>query len=194
MDEQSYHDRMRQLGPSRTHQTADYAGGFSECKGKAVAIAAEANAALAAAREEVARVKKELADERGWNERRKAVWNRIGAALEPRREKRSTGEPSRNDADEVEALCARIAGLEAVVGRLPVDAEGNPVVPHANLLFYPRHGRVWPCAWDYRLSNGCWLAAFGCDEEGMVLVQIDRTYRDYDAAAQAAQRGEGRDG
>lgn len=88
--------------------------------------------------------------------------------------------------EQLEAKDERIRELAAVVGKLPVDAENNPVVPHANILFYPRNGRVWPCAWDYRLSNGCWLAAFGCDEEGMVLVQMDRTYRNRESAALAA--------
>ncbi|MFI4861812.1 MAG: hypothetical protein ACIAXF_14160 [Phycisphaerales bacterium JB063] len=61
----------------------------------------------------IAELQNDLDDERGWNRRRKAVWDRIGVALEPIRKKRSTGEPSRNDADEVEAICARIAELEA---------------------------------------------------------------------------------
>lgn len=85
---------------------------------------------------------------------------------------------------------ARIAELEAVVGKLPKTKDGVPVVPHANMLYYPRGGRVWHCAWDYRLSNGCWLAAFGCDEDGMVLVQIDRTYRDHESAEAALAAAE----
>ena len=79
----------------------------------------------------IAELEAALADERRWNEKRKGVFARIGVALEPYREKRWSGESARNDADEVDALCAKVAELEAENSKLwtfvrAFDAWRNP--------------------------------------------------------------------
>ena len=70
----------------------------------------ERQAAVATA-EELERVRKELADERGWNDLRREMYERLGRALDPFRQKRYSGEPARDDATEVEAICRELAAL-----------------------------------------------------------------------------------
>jgi len=65
-------------------------------------------------------------DREGWAARSLDQFNRIGAALGPIREARYSGEPSRDDATEIEFLVTEVARLRAATRWIPV-AERLPL-------------------------------------------------------------------
>jgi len=76
---------------------------------------------LVAAAQELTRLRQQLADAKEQANRDYNAWrlihqeqlDRIGAALDPIRKKRSTGEPARSDAEEIESLAAQLADEKA---------------------------------------------------------------------------------
>ena len=98
----------------------------------------------------VAALRAERDDERAWNFRRRETYDRIGKALEPFREKRSTGEPARNDATEVEAVCRELTALrDRYRPRRQEDEKAPSDV--ANVLYW--NGSKWGWARPGRLHD-----------------------------------------
>lgn len=80
----------------------------------------------------VERLRQDLLNAQHWRVRSQEQYARIRAALDPLRERRDTGEPSRSDADEVEALATEVAALRAAPST--GGAESTVAVEHSDVF------------------------------------------------------------
>lgn len=76
------------------------------------------------AKQRAEKAEAELADERGWNNQRRRVADRIGEALDGVRLKRATGEPAENDGDAVWRVVRELeqAGAAQKIAEIERDA------------------------------------------------------------------------